>query len=119
MKTLKIKILSLKKKQSLREFRQKNYTAFGEFFLKIYNPIGGFLEENDTQTWGTSLQASQWDCPPPRALSDRMGILRLIRLYVKSQNPLKMSLTLELCSFVSVPNLFKKEVKAFDSFGTE
>ena len=42
-----------------------------------------------------------------------------IRLYVKSQNPFKMSSKLKLCSFISVPSLFKKEISAFDSFGTE
>ena len=40
-----------------------------------------------------------------------------IRLYVKSQDPFKMSFKLKLCSFVSVPSLFKKEVNASDSFG--
>ena len=42
-----------------------------------------------------------------------------IRLYVKSQNPFKMSFKLKLCSFVSVPSLFKKKINAFDSFGIE
>ena len=32
-----------------------------------------------------------------------------IRLYVKSQDPFKMSFKLKLCSFASVPSLFKKE----------
>ena len=43
----------------------------------------------------------------------------MIRLYVKSQDPLKMSFKLKLCSLVSVPSLFKKDINAFDSFGIE
>ena len=42
-----------------------------------------------------------------------------IRLHVKSQDLFKMSFKLKLCSFVSVPSLFKKEINAFDSFGIE
>ena len=42
-----------------------------------------------------------------------------IRLYLKSQDPFKMSFKLKLCSFVSVPSLFKKEINAFDSLGIE
>ena len=42
-----------------------------------------------------------------------------IRIYVKSQNPFKMSFKLKLRSFVSVPSLFKKEINAFDSFAIE
>ena len=43
--------------------------------------------------------------------------LQIIRLYVKSQNPFKMSFKLKLCSFVSIPCLLKKEINTFDSFG--
>ena len=43
----------------------------------------------------------------------------LIRLYVKSQDLFKMPFKLKFCGFVSVPSLFKKEINAFDSFGTE
>ena len=45
-----------------------------------------------------------------------------IRLYVKSQDPFKMSFKLKFesnLSFVSVPAPFKKEINAFDSFGIE
>ena len=42
-----------------------------------------------------------------------------IRLYVKSQDPFKMSFNLKLRSFVSVPSLFKKEINAFNSLGIE
>ena len=42
-----------------------------------------------------------------------------IRLYVKSQDPFKMSFKLKLCSFVSDPSLFKKEINDFDSFGID
>ena len=43
----------------------------------------------------------------------------MICLYVKSQNPFKVSFKLKLCSFASVPYLFKKEINAFDSFRIE
>ena len=43
----------------------------------------------------------------------------IIRLYVKSQNPFEISFKLKLCSFISVPSLFKKEINAFNSFGIE
>ena len=46
-------------------------------------------------------------------------VFLLIRLYVKSQYPFKMSFKLKLRSFVSVPGLFKKEINAFDSLGIE
>ena len=46
-------------------------------------------------------------------------LVLIIRLHVKSQDPFKMSFKLKLCSFVSVPSLFKKEINAFDSFGSE
>ena len=34
-------------------------------------------------------------------------------------NLLKLIFKLKLCSFVSVPSLFKKEINVFDSFGVE
>ena len=49
----------------------------------------------------------------------RSEFFDLIHLYVKSQDPFKMSFKLKLCSFVSVPSLFKEEINAFDSFGIE
>ena len=39
----------------------------------------------------------------------------VIRLYLKSQNPFKMLFKLKLCSFVSVPSLFKNEISALIS----
>ena len=50
----------------------------------------------------------------------RNGIfLAQIRLYVKFQDPFRMSFKLKLRSLVSVPSLIKKEINAFDSFGIE
>ena len=50
----------------------------------------------------------------------------LTALFQQKETPLrkipgsfKMPFELKLCSFVSVPSLFKTEIDAFDSFGIE
>ena len=45
--------------------------------------------------------------------------MNVIRLCVKSQDPFKMSFKLKLCSFISLPSLFKKEINALKFFGIE
>ena len=47
------------------------------------------------------------------------GYLKRDTLYVKFQDPFKMSFKWKFCSFVSVPSLFKKEINAFDSFSVK
>ena len=47
------------------------------------------------------------------------GVMDEIDICINSQDPIKMSFKLKLCSFVSVPSSFKKEMHIFYSFDIE